>query len=38
MGAGTVTHTGGALTADQPVFGAGSADIKVGTKTGNTTN
>jgi hypothetical protein len=35
-GAGTVTHTGGALTADQPVFGAGGADIKVGTKTGNT--
>lgn len=35
-GSGTVTHTGGALTADQPVFGAGSADIKVGTKTGNT--
>lgn len=34
--AGTVTHTGGALTLDQPVFGAGSADIKVGTKTGNT--
>ncbi len=35
-GSGTVTNTGGALTADQPVFGAGSADIKVGTKTGNT--
>lgn len=33
---GTVTHTGGALTADQPVFGAGAGDIKVGTKTGNT--
>lgn len=35
-GSGTVTHTGGPLTADQPVFGAGSADIKVGTKSGNT--
>jgi hypothetical protein len=33
---GTVTHTGGALTADQPVFGAGGADVKVGTKSGNT--
>ncbi len=32
---GTVTHTG-ALTADLPVFGNGAADIKVGTKTGNT--
>jgi hypothetical protein len=35
-GSGTVTHTGGALTADLPVFGAGSADVTVGTKTGNT--
>ena len=35
-GSGTVTNTGGALTADQPVFGAGGADIKVGTKSGNT--
>ena len=35
-GSGTVTHTGGALTADEPVFGAGTADIKVGTKSGNT--
>ena len=34
--AGTVTHTSGALTADQPVFGAGGADVKVGTKSGNT--
>jgi len=35
-GSGTVTHTSGALTADLPVFGNGSADIKVGTKSGNT--
>lgn len=28
-GAGTVTHTGGALTNNAAVFGAGSADIKV---------
>ncbi len=34
-GSGTVTHTG-ALTTDEPVFGNGTADIKVGTKTGNT--
>jgi hypothetical protein len=34
--AGSVTHTGGALTADLPVFGAGTADLKVGTKSGNT--
>jgi hypothetical protein len=33
---GTVTHTGGALTLDQPVFGAGGADAKVGTKSGAT--
>jgi hypothetical protein len=33
---GTVTHTAGALTADLPVFGAGGADAKVGTKSGNT--
>jgi hypothetical protein len=33
--AGTVTHTG-ALTADLPVFGNGTADVKVGTKSGNT--
>jgi hypothetical protein len=30
---GTVTHTG-ALTADLPVLGNGSADVKIGTKTG----
>ena len=35
---GTVTHTAGALTADAPMFGAGSDDAKVGTKTGNTNN
>jgi len=35
-GTGTVTHTGGALTADLPVFGAGTDDIKVGTKSGST--
>lgn len=35
-GSGTVTHTGGALTSDLPVFGAGAADIKVGTKSGST--
>lgn len=35
-GTGTVTHTAGALTVDQPVFGAGGADTKVGTKSGNT--
>jgi hypothetical protein len=35
-GAGSVTHSAGALTADQPLFGAGGADTKVGTKTGNT--
>ena len=35
-GTGSVTHTGGALTADQPVFGAGGADTKAGTKSGNT--
>ena len=34
---GTVTHTGGALTADLPMFGAGAADSKVGTRSGNTT-
>jgi hypothetical protein len=32
---GTVTHTG-ALTLDQPVFGNGGGDIKVGTKSGST--
>ena len=32
---GTVTHTG-TLTADLPVFGNGTGDIKVGTKSGNT--
>lgn len=31
-----VTHLTGALTADLPVFGAGGADIKSGTKSGNT--
>ena len=35
-GGGTVTHTGGALTADYPMFGAGSSDSKVGTKSGTT--
>ena len=35
-GTGTVTHTSGALTADEPVFGNGGADCKVGTKSGNT--
>jgi len=35
-GGGTVTHTGGALTSDLPIFGAGSGDIKVGSKSGNT--
>lgn len=34
---GTVTHTGGALTANLPVIGAGSGDIAVGTRSGNTT-
>jgi hypothetical protein len=34
---GTVTHTAGALTAGEPVFGNGGADIKVGTLQGNTT-
>ncbi len=33
--AGTVTHTG-TLSTDEPVFGNGTADIKVGTKSGNT--
>ncbi len=36
-GSGTVTHTLGALTADQPMFGNGTADSKVGTKTGTGT-
>ncbi len=35
VNSGTVTHTG-TLTADQPVFGNGGGDIKVGTKSGNT--
>ncbi len=35
-GTGTVTHTAGALTADEPVFGNGGGDVKVGTKSGNT--
>lgn len=34
---GTVTHTGGALTANLPVIGAGAADVTVGTRSGNTT-
>jgi hypothetical protein len=34
-GGGTVTHSG-LLTLDQPVFGNAGADIKVGTKSGNT--
>ena len=33
---GTVTHTTGALTAGEPIFGNGGADIKPGTKTGTT--
>lgn len=37
-GSGTVTNTGGDLTADAPVFGAGGVDSKVGTKSGNTNN
>jgi hypothetical protein len=35
-GTGTVTHTTGALTADQPMFGNAADDAKVGTKSGNT--
>lgn len=35
-GSGTVTHTG-ALTADLPVVGNGTDDIKVGTKSGTGT-
>src|SRR5262249_53279671 len=34
-GSGTVTHTRN-LTANQPLFGNGTGDIKVGTKSGNT--
>lgn len=30
-GAGTVTHTGGALTLDQPILGAGGDDVKTST-------
>ncbi len=33
---GTVVHTSGNLTLNQPVFGNGLNDIKVGTKTGTT--
>jgi hypothetical protein len=36
-GGGTVTNTGGALTAGLPMIGAGGNDSAVGTKTGNTT-
>lgn len=36
-GAGTVTHTAGALTLNQPVFGNGGADTKIGSISGNTT-
>lgn len=36
-GSGTVTHTAGALTANQLVFGNGSADIAVGDLTGDIT-
>jgi hypothetical protein len=36
-GTGTVTHTAGALTLNQLVFGNGSADIKVGNLTGDVT-
>jgi hypothetical protein len=35
-GGGTVTNTGGNLTANDPMFGAGGVDSKVGTKSGNT--
>jgi hypothetical protein len=34
VGTGTVTHSSGALTLDLPVLGNGSADVKIGTKTG----
>jgi len=34
---GAVTHTSGALTANDPVFGNGGGDAKVGTRSGNTT-
>jgi hypothetical protein len=34
--AGTVTNTVGELTKDLPVFGNGKADVKVGTKSGDT--
>lgn len=34
-GSGTVTASGGALTLDLPMFGAGGVDSKTGTKTGN---
>lgn len=33
---GTVTHVTGALTANEPVFGNGGGDVKIGSKTGNT--
>jgi len=36
-GSGTVTNTGGTLTMDQPVFGAGGSDSKIGTKAGTGT-
>jgi Repeat of unknown function (DUF5907) len=36
-GSGTVTHTAGALTANQLVFGNGSADVAVGDLTGDVT-
>jgi len=34
---GTVTHMTGALTSGEPVIGNGGADVKAGTKQGNTT-
>jgi len=36
-GTGTVTHTGGALTASLPIIGNGGGDVKPGTVSGNTT-
>ncbi len=36
-GTGTVTHTGGALTANAPVIGAAGGDVAVGSRSGNTT-
>jgi hypothetical protein len=36
-GAGTVTHTAGALTLNSPILGNGGADVAAGTTQGNTT-